>query len=455
MRSGLVAKENSSARSAGPILDQAPSAMKTRWGAAFFWLSAFYLVYCARPEDWIPGLLHIPLAKLTAIPALIFVFSTKTGRKFRDRPKEANYLFALIIILIVSALFSPVWRGGALSHTVDFSKVLVVWVLTFLVVMDFPRLRRIIFIQAASVAVIAVASMAKSQGHPRLEGVLGGIYSNPNDLAFAIVLSLPFCLAFLLNAKSAFKKMSWALAMLTMCSALFLTASRAGFIDLVISGSVCLWHFGVKGRRPHLIVIAVVLGALIMSVGGRQLKDRFAAIGGGDLETTTETKAESSFEARKYLMLRSLEVIEHYPLLGTGVDNFVVVSGDWHEVHMTYLQVAVECGIPALVIYLMFFARGFSNLRRLRRRRDLDVETTLFVGALHSSLIGFAVGALFAPEAYQFFPYFAVAYSSVLLAIVQEKDRILASSAGFSSNTTRPLRTYAIEPRSGSFAPQH
>ncbi len=440
--------------SAGPIFDQTPSA-KTRWGAAFFWLSAFYLVYCARPEDWIPGLRVIPLAKLTAIPALILLFSTKTGRKFRDRPVEANYLFGLIIILFASAAFSPVWRGGAFYHTLDFSKVFVIWVLTFLVVIDFPRLRRIIFIQAGSVAAIAVASIAKSQGHPRLEGVLGGIYSNPNDLAFAIVLSLPFCLAFLLNAKTGLKKMLWALAMFVMSSALFLTASRAGFIDLVISGSVCLWHFGVKGRRPHLIVIALGLGTLIMLVGGRQLKDRFAAIAGGDLDTTTETKAESSFEARKYLMLRSLEIIEHYPLLGTGVDNFVVVSGDWHEVHMTYLQVAVEGGIPALVIYLMFFARGFSNLRRLRRRRDLDVETTLFVGALHSSLIGFAVGACFAPEAYQFFPYFAVAYTSVLLAIVKEKDGVPTRSPGFSSNTDRPLTTYAIEPRSGSLASRH
>jgi hypothetical protein len=55
------------------------------------------------------------------------------------------------------------------------------------------------------------------------------------------------------------------------------------------------------------------------------------------------------------------------------------------------------------------------------RRRDLDVHTTLFVGGLHSSMIGFAVGALFAPEAYQFFPYFAVAYSSALVAIVREQ----------------------------------
>ena len=454
IRSGLDTKEISTL-SAGAVFDQPPSAMKVRWGATFFWLSAFYLVYCARPEDWIPGLRLIPLAKLTAIPALILLFSIKTGRKFRDRPVEANYLFILIVILFASAAFSPLWRGGAFYHTLDFSKVLLVWVLTFLVVIDFPRLRRIIFIQAGSVAVIAVASIAKSQGHPRLEGVLGGIYSNPNDLAFAIVLSLPFCLAFLLNAKSGVRKMSWVLAMLAMCSALFLTASRAGFIDLVIAGSVCLWHFGVKGRRPHLIVIAVVLGTLIMVVGGRQLKDRFAAIAGGDLETTTETKAESSFEARKQLMIRALEVIGHYPILGTGVENFVIVSGDWHEVHMTYLQIAVEGGIPALIIYLMFFARGFSNLRRLRRRRDLDAETTLFIGALHSSLIGFAVGALFAPEAYQFFPYFAVAYTSVLLAIVKERDASSATPASFSSRTDRALVTYAIEPRSGSLAPQH
>jgi len=33
--------------------------------ALFFWLSAFYFVYCARPEDWIPGLAYIPLAKFT------------------------------------------------------------------------------------------------------------------------------------------------------------------------------------------------------------------------------------------------------------------------------------------------------------------------------------------------------------------------------------------------------
>jgi O-antigen ligase len=108
--------------------------------------------------------------------------------------------------------------------------------------------------------------------------------------------------------------------------------------------------------------------------------------------------------------------------LGLGEGNFQVYSGTWRDVHVTYLQIAVEGGIPSLILYLLFFASGFRNLRQLRRRRDLDVHTTLFVGGLHSSMVGFVIGALFAPEAYQFFPYFAVAYTSALVAMIRERE---------------------------------
>ncbi|MGH9530317.1 MAG: hypothetical protein ACRD2S_10415, partial [Terriglobales bacterium] len=203
---------------------------------------------------------HVPLAKISVFFALIglLIAAGKTKRRFQDLPREANYLLALIAVLFVSAIFSPIWKGGALWRTLDFAKVYVVWVLTFLVVTDFKKLRRIIFLQAGSVAVIAIVSIAKGYSHPRLEGVLGGIYGNPNDLAFAIVLSLPFCLSFLISAKGAIKKLLWAFAMLVMAASLFLTASRAGFIDLVIAGGVCLLHFGVKGRRPSLIATALI-----------------------------------------------------------------------------------------------------------------------------------------------------------------------------------------------------
>ncbi|HEY1658730.1 MAG TPA: O-antigen ligase family protein [Candidatus Sulfotelmatobacter sp.] len=424
-----------------PVLEAwRPPARKETLTGAFFWLSAFCFVYCARPEDLIPGLSYIPLAKITGFFALVALLASlgKSKRGFRDLPKEAHYLLAMTAILYLSAVFSPVWRGGALLRTLDFSKVYIIWILTFLAVNEFGRLRRLIFIQTASVALICVVSIAKGHSRPRLDGVLGGIYSNPNDLAFAIVLSLPFCLAFLIATKSIPRKAAWLFAILSMLVAVFLTASRGGFITLVVAGVVCLWHFGVKGRRFYLVVAAGLLGSVLLVTAGRRVIDRFIAIS-GTVDTQSDNRAYGSYEQRKFLMLKALEGIERYPILGVGVRNFEVYSTVWREVHMTYLEIAVEGGVPAAILYILFFACGFRSLKRLRRRKDLDPEMALFVGALHSSLVGFVVGALFSPEAYQFFPYFAVAYASAFLAIVEEKEpvpvaKVLTPARRFSGN---------------------
>jgi len=399
-------------------------------GAAFFWLSAFYVVYCARPEDMLPGLGFVPLAKITGIAAfLAFLFGSSKGkRKFRDLPTESFFVLAMVGILILSSLLSPVWKGGALSKTLDFGKVYIVWVLTFLLVTNLARLRRIVFIQAACVPMVCLLSIVKGGDRARLDGVLGGIYSNPNDLAFAIVLSLPFCLMFLLATRSKFRKLVWAAAMLVMAKALFMTASRGGFITLLVAGTVCLWHFGVRGKRFYLIALVALVGLILFAAEGNILSARLASMWSerSDLHTRQEKKAYDSFEERQFVMKRAIEGIEHYPILGIGTGNFETYSTQWLEVHMTYLQIAVEGGIPSLILYLMFFSRGFMNLRQLFKRRNLSPELKLFLGALHSSLVGFAVGALFSPEAYQFFPYFAVAYTSALLALVRENERAAA-----------------------------
>jgi len=410
-------------------------------GGAYFWLTVFYLVYCARPEDWIPGLQSVPLAKVSGVFAIIGLMLSlgRSKRSLRDLPREAFYLLFLIALFFVSSAFSPVWKGGAFLRTVDFAKVLVAWVLTFVTVTSFARLRRILFIQTASVAIISAVSMLKGASHPRLEGALGGIYSNPNDLAFAIVLSLPFGLAFLLRSNSIPRKITWAASLLIMVSALFLTASRGAFITFLVAATVGLWHFGIKGRRLHLIAAAAGIAVVVGLAVGGPLKNRLLAIPGEGIENSEQTSALGSLEQRRILISRAFVGIEEYPLLGIGLHNFPTYSGVWRDVHVTYLQITVEGGIPVLILYLMFFWRGFSNLRRLKGIYDRGSDNVLFAGALHSSLVGFLVGAMFAPEAYQYFPYFAVAYTAVLLAISREQDR----ETGLTPNHQKRTFTYA------------
>jgi hypothetical protein len=85
---------------------------------AFFWLSAFYVFYCARPEDWIPGLKYIPLAQISGLFALLGLLTSagKTKRGLSDLPREAKYFFAIVGLLFLAAVLSPVWRGGAVDR---------------------------------------------------------------------------------------------------------------------------------------------------------------------------------------------------------------------------------------------------------------------------------------------------------------------------------------------------
>lgn len=428
--------------------------VKEPLAAAFFWLASFYFIYCARPEDWVKFLSYIPLAKISGTVALLSLLlaAGKTPRKFKDLPVEGSYLLALICIVLLSAFFSPVWRGGALVHAIDFAKVYVAWVLTYLLITTLSRLRRIVFIQACSVGIISGIAILKGHNVPRLNGVINGIYSSPNDLAFAIVLCIPLVLLFFVSAKGVMPKLFFVGLLLSLMTALVLTASRAGFIDLLVSGTVCLWYFGVKGRRFYLIVGVGVVGTILLFAAGNRLETRLASIVEGGSSDRFENSAYDSFEERKLLMQWAVQGVLHYPILGVGANDFGPYTGHWKEVHMSYLQIAVEGGIPALILYLLFFRRGFANLKALRKQRDLDPETQLFVGALHSVLIGFVLGACFAPEVYQFFPYFTVCYTSVLLAIVRERAAAKAPSPVLAAQTKSYWEIYGRK-RPGTFIP--
>ena len=86
---------------------------------AYFWLTVFFVVYCARPEDWIPGLHSVPLAKISGVFAIIGLLLSvgRSKRGLRDFPREALYLLLMIGIFFLSAAFSPVWKGGAFFRT--------------------------------------------------------------------------------------------------------------------------------------------------------------------------------------------------------------------------------------------------------------------------------------------------------------------------------------------------
>lgn len=403
---------------------------------AYFWLVLFFLVYCGRPEDWVPGLSVVPLAKITGVLALLsFLLSIGTVRW--RLPREMVYLLLLVVQLWIAVPLSPVWRGGAFEKMLEFSKVLLIMFVMMAAVTTLTRLRRLIFVQAACVAMIAVVTLAEGFNQPgRLQGAIRGIYSNSNDLALTLVLTLPFCLAFLLRTRGLLRKVVWALAGFVMIYVTMLTESRAGLLALIASGSLCLWDFGIKRKRALLVVLFGGVGLAILFLAGGSIRDRFTAMFEDQLSGDRRS-ARTSAEQREDLLKKSLAVIAEHPLFGIGPGNFSSISGNWHDQHNSYTQVGSEGGLPGLLLYLLILWRAFANLRETRGLASLKSEEILFAAALRASLAGFLIGSFFASVAYDFFPYFLVGYSTALAAIVR-----MQKSHQIESPNPAPIRTY-------------
>jgi O-antigen ligase len=409
-------------------------------GFVYFGLVLFMVVCFARPEDWIPGLATVPLAKITGILMLSALFLSFSNIRWHT-PWEVIFLSLLVVQLWLTVPFSPVWRGGAFNVMLDFSKVLPVVIVIYAAVRSMTRLRWLLFVQAASVAAIAIASVVNRHASVgRLQGILSGMYGNSNDLALAIDLSLPLCLALALTTRSYWKRLAWTVAMLAMIYAVFLTASRAGAITLVVAALVCLWQLGVKERRFYLLLLVPVAVIVIWLYSGNTLRERF---GQTNIDTATnnngvEASAAESALQRKGLLVESLKVTAQHPLFGVGPGNFETVSGVWRVTHNSYTQISSEGGIPAFLLYVLILWRGVANLRDIRRYRKAGRKIRLFTMALEASFAAYLVGSFFASVAYLVFPYCLLAYTSALRLIVR-RDRTVAARAPKSDMTPAPV----------------
>jgi len=375
----------------------------------------FLVVYFARPEDWIPGLHYLHLAKVVGILAIL-AFLAELGSARRRWPRECVLLFLLLGQMFLTAPFSPVWSGGAFGVTRNFAYVVPMILVICLAVNTLPRLQRILFWQVVSVAVIAGVAVVKFRNAGgRLEGVLNGNYSNPNDLALAIVIALPICLAFLLSSRNNLVKMAWLGCMGVMTYAVVLTASRAGILAFAVAMGVALWHFSIKGRHRYLLVVLGGLAVCALLTSGGTLKKRYEAI----FNPQESGSAWGSAEQRNMLLKRSIVITFEHPLFGVGPGNFEVVSGVWHVTHNTYTQISSETGLPGFILYMMILWCAWSNLRQARRITRARSELGLLTASIQASLAAFLVGSFFASEGYQYFTYFLIAYTTAVYQIAK------------------------------------
>jgi O-antigen ligase len=249
-------------------------------------------------------------------------------------------------------------------------------------------------------------------------GVLGGVFDNPNDLAMNVALNFPLCLMFLMLEKNPIKKLLWFAGILIMARGLMLTYSRSGFLAMVVAVIFSLLEFGIRNKRHYLLGAAAFCALALLIVGPQSYGDRIRSLVSNDVQVYGDAKGP-----RAELLMKSLATTAKRPLFGVGPGQFASYTGLWRVTHNTYTELSSECGIPALILFLLVIRECFRNLARTRTtalyRADPDIR--MYTSALWVSFASYLAGAAFASTAYQLFPYFMVGYTTALFRLTSEK----------------------------------
>jgi hypothetical protein len=403
---------------------------------AYYALMMFSVIYFARPEDFIPGLAVVPINKIAGGIALFaMIFLVPAGRRHR-LTLELKILLLLLAHMILCIPFAA-WRGGAYDTVINkFSKGVIVAILIYMVTTSVKEVRRLLAIQAGTIALVTVASVfVHDTIDGRLMGIQKGILENPNDLAINIAINFPLCVAFFFAAKKMLWKLFWAACLGFLMWGVIATYSRSGLLAMVVTVAICIWEFGIKGKRRVVLVSAVFIGMIAVGVVivTPNYLIRIESIVRGDIEGSGD---RGSLEARQQLLKDSLKLMVKHPIFGVGPGNFSSYTQTWRVAHNTYSELGAETGVPGVFLFLLLLVFTLRKIRGVRKLPGYETseDIRLWTSALWAAMAAYMAGAVFASTEYNLFPYFMVGYISAVYQIASVPQDLSTSPQGETSS---------------------
>jgi len=393
---------------------------------AFRGLILFTVLLYVRPNEILP-IGTFPIVKILTIGTLIAFFVERVGQggALSVMPRPFKYLLIMAALTIVSIPFGLDAFASLDSFTDLFLKIVLIFLLMINVVTSFRRLRVMVEVCVLSAAAVALLTLADFfQGKNLVEdyraaGALGGIFRNPNDLALAMNMLLPFAVVLILSRPNPLTKLLYgACAALLMVTSV-VTYSRAGFLTLAVAGGFFLFSLG--RRYPVAWGVGALAAVALLATSPGRVFTMFAGSDG------TATAAESA-SMRWELVMRSIEVAGANPirwLFGVGMNNFHIVSHKELVNHNGYLQVFNEIGLPALCFYVLFLVSVFritaAIIKRYRKARGYR-QVWLLAVAIQTSLIAYGVGSFFASVAFLWYVYYSAAFAVCLQQLLARAE---------------------------------
>jgi O-antigen ligase len=391
-------------------------------GLAFAGVYLFTLLLYARPNDLFPALGSFPLVKIVAIGILMIYIGSKSSAGDRLTVWTTE-MTMLMVIAALAVLFMPIAASPKESLdtlTDTYLKTVIVFIMMVNLIDTRQRiysLWKLVVVCGAALGLGAIRSYMRGDftlRGARIQGLVGGMFENPNDLATALDLLLPFAVALALVSKG-FARLFYLVCAAVLAVAVLLTLSRGGFLGLIAMGGLLLWKLG-RGRRLKITLTAALICGVLLATTPGGYGARIGTI------LNTEEDQTGSAQERRELMERAASIAIRHPIVGVGMGNFHIYSIHEKAAHNSYLEIAAELGLMGLIAYLIVILAPLRSLRRIERqtagmRSKSEREMYWLSVAIQAAFIAYMVCSFFASIQYLWNLYYTAAFAVALRQI--------------------------------------
>lgn len=248
------------------------------------------------------------------------------------------------------------------SELLSYTCFLMLLVVTLSVVDNWKRFEYVLWAMVLSVSIASLYIVREWQEYHNVYAQFrpGWVTGDPNYFTASALIGVPLALAFCGKALPAWKRLLAAGCALLTLIAMGLAASRGGMIGLVIMAGWFAW----KKKRLGVFVLLAVLAAPPLLLWSRSPLNRLVDPNSGDVKSS---------DTRLALWQAGLNMVEQHPLHGVGLGEFKAEVQRYaaghkdldHIAHNTYLALAAEMGLPALLLYLAMLVGVWFALTRL------------------------------------------------------------------------------------------
>ena len=414
------------------------------------------LAYVWRVQDLVPGLASLKVPTLmTALAIALALVDPRVSRRMAELTHHGVWrLVPWFALCAAASVIFSIDLGGSADFLVrtflpSLALALIVPACAF-VMRDGERFAAV---QVAGAAVYCAIIL--SQFHEDASGRLGSlIFYDANDLGMLLVCTLPLCVYFVRHGRHiAWRILSFAVTVL-LAVAIARSGSRGAFLGLVsVVAYMMLFSKGTPSR-VRLAIVGVAAALLVFGSGTRY---------GTMMSTILHVETDYNWtgdDGRLAIWNRGLGYVSERPLTGVGLNAFPKAEGTmspmarrhefgtgikWSAPHNSFVQVGVELGIPALLLFMAILWRAFTTARRLardaRRTEDARFRNPADLAEAHAAtLVGYVVSGSFLSQGYAPYLYFVIGMIIALDATVRAEWEPATASIAANSSHARARR---------------